>query len=164
MGNKVKLVFDFIDAVTEKTGKAISLLALLLMVVSVTEVIARYVFNNPTTWAWLTNRQLFAVFVLFGGVYALLYGRHIRVEILYNRFSPKMKSVAKLIALACLLSFIGVLVWQGSWMAADSISVGERAHETFRIPLYPLKTLIPIVAFLFLLQGIAVFFRGERQE
>lgn len=160
MGKKVKL-FNSIDTTTEKIGNVISLLILLIMAITTIEVIARYVFASPTIWAWSINRQLFGVFVLFGGAYTLLHGRHIRVEVLYDRFSPKTKSVARWIALVCLVVFIGALVWQGAWMAGNSLMCGERASGVFRIPLYPFKMLIPIAALLFLLEGIADFFRKK---
>ncbi len=161
MGEKVKRFLCLVDAASEKSGKAISLLIVFMMAITTTEVVARYVFNSPTIWAWPINRQLFGVFILFGGVYTLLHGGHIRVEVLYNRFSPNMKSIARLIALACFLVFIGVLVWQGALMAGISLMCGERASGTFHIPLYPFKMLIPIAAFLFLLEGIADFFRRK---
>jgi TRAP-type mannitol/chloroaromatic compound transport system permease small subunit len=63
--------------------------------------------------------------------------------------------------LACFLVFIGVLAWQGALMAVISLMCGERASGTFHIPLYPFKMLIPIAAFLFLLEGIADFFRKK---
>jgi len=159
MREKVKRFFSLIDAVTEKIGRGISLLILVMMLVTAVEVIARYVFNNPTVWVWPINRQLFGVYILFGGIYTLLHGGHIRVEVFYNRFSAKMKSVAGVIALICFLSFLGVLFWQGTWMAGNSLMCGERASGAFRIPLYPFKTLVPIAALLFLLQGIVNFFR-----
>jgi TRAP-type mannitol/chloroaromatic compound transport system permease small subunit len=161
MGKKIKKFISLVDAASEKTGKAVSLLIILIMVITMIEVVARYAFNSPTMWAWPINRQLFGVFILFGGAYTLLYGGHIRVEVLYNRFSPKMKSIARLIALACFLVFIGVLVWQGALMAGISLMSGERASGTFNIPLYPFKILIPIAAFLFLLEGIADFLRRK---
>jgi TRAP-type mannitol/chloroaromatic compound transport system permease small subunit len=161
MGQKIKHSLSLVDDASEKTGKVVSLLIVFMMIITTTEVVARYVFNNPTIWAWPINRQLFGVFILFGGVYTLLHGGHIRVEVLYGRFSPKMKSIANLIALVCFLVFIGVLVWQGSLMAGNSLMSGERASGTFHIPLYPFKMLIPIAAFLFLLEGIADFFRKK---
>ena len=161
MDEKVKRFLNIVDAVSEKSGKAMSLLIVFMMVITTTEVVARYVFNSPTIWAWPINRQLFGVFILFGGVYTLLYGGHIRVEVFYNRLSPRMKSIARLIALACFLVFIGVLAWQGALMAVISLMCGERASGTFHIPLYPFKILIPIAAFLFLLEGIADFFRKK---
>lgn len=161
MGEKIRYFLSLIDTISEKIGKTVSLLIVLMMLITTTEVVARYVFNSPTIWVWPINRQLFGVYILFGGIYTLLYGGHIKVEVLSNRFRPKAKRVAELIALLCLLAFLGVLVWQGVWMAGNSIMCGERASGAFRVPLYPLKTLIPIAALLFLLQGVANFFRRE---
>lgn len=161
MGKKAKRFIVLVDAVAEKSGKAVSLLVIVMMVTTVIEVVGRYAFHNPTYWAWPMNCQLFAIFTLFGGVYTLLKGGHIRVEMLYNRFSPKMKLIARLIALACFLIFIGVLVWQGGLMARISLMSGEWTSGTFRIPLYPFRMLLPIAAFLFLLEGIADFIRNK---
>jgi TRAP-type mannitol/chloroaromatic compound transport system permease small subunit len=161
MGQKIRQFFDIVDTVTDKIGKTVSLLIILMTVITVIEVVSRYVFNNPTMWAWPINRQLFGVFILFGGSYTMLYGGHIRIELLYDRFSPRMKSIARLIALACFLVFFGVLLWQSSLMAGISLMSAERASGTFNIPLYPFKTIIPIAAFLFLLEGIADFLRKK---
>jgi TRAP-type mannitol/chloroaromatic compound transport system permease small subunit len=163
IGQKIKKLVVLVDTVTDKIGKTVSLLIVVMTVITVIEVISRYVFNNPTIWAWPINRQLFGVFTLFGGAYTMLYGGHIRIEVLYNRFSTRMKSIARLIALACFLAFFGVLLWQSSLMAEISISSGERASGTFNIPLYPFKTIIPIAALLFLLEGIADFLRKKTQ-
>lgn len=164
MGEKAKRFLSLVDTAAEKSGKVISLLIVVIMVIMTIEVVARYVFNAPTIWAWPIKRQLFGIFILFGGVYTLRYGGHIRVEMLYTRFSPKMKFIARLIALACFLVFTGALVWQGALLAEVSLIARERATGTFRIPLYPFKMLIPIVASLFLLEGIADFFREERRR
>jgi TRAP-type mannitol/chloroaromatic compound transport system permease small subunit len=37
----------------------------------------------------------------------------------------------------------------------------EKAAGAFRIPLYPFKLLMPVLAFLFLLQGISHFRKGK---
>jgi hypothetical protein len=37
----------------------------------------------------------------------------------------------------------------------------EKAAGAFRIPLYPFKLLIPVVVFLFLLEGISYFRSGN---
>jgi TRAP-type mannitol/chloroaromatic compound transport system permease small subunit len=46
-------------------------------------------------------------------------------------------------------------------MGWNSLMAREKLTGAFPIPLYPLKLLIPIAAFLFLLEGIAVFSRGN---
>jgi len=151
--------FQWIDTVVEKCGKIFCYLVLVIMVITAVDVTARYVFNHPLLWGWLLNRLLFGVFILFAGVYTLYKGEHIRIEIFYDHFPPRIKMIARWIALAAFVSFMGVLVWQASWMGWNSLMMKEKAAGAFRIPLYPFKLLIPVVAFLFLLEGISYFLR-----
>ena len=161
MAKAIKVFVSLIDAFTQKTSKPASLLVFFMMAVTATEVVARYAFNNPTTWVWPVNRQLFGIFILFAGLYTTSKGGHIRIEILYDHFPPKIKFISRLVALAALICFMGVLVWQGAWMGWNALMVKELSARAFRIPLYPFKLLIPVVAFLILLQGIAFFIKGE---
>jgi TRAP-type mannitol/chloroaromatic compound transport system permease small subunit len=161
VGKKAKRFIVLVDTVAEKSGMAVSLLIIVMVAMTVIEVVARYAFDNPTNWAWPLNCQFFAIFALFGGVYTMFRGGHIRVETLYSRFSPKMKLIARLIALACFLIFIGVLVWQGVVMARISLISNEWTSGAFKIPLYPFRILLPIAVFLFLLEGIADFIRNK---
>jgi TRAP-type mannitol/chloroaromatic compound transport system permease small subunit len=134
-----KSFFDWIDVIAEKAAKITCYLVFVIMLITTADVVARYVFNRPLVWGWLLNRQLFGVFILFAGVYTLFKGEHIRIEILYDHFPRELKIVAKWIGLLAFISFMGA----------------------FRIPWYPFKLLIPAVAFLFLLEGIAAFRRGD---
>jgi len=48
---------------------------------------------------------------------------------------------------------------QGIKYAKYSWSVHERSWSVFAPPLYPIKTVIPVVAFLLLFQGTIIFIR-----
>jgi TRAP-type mannitol/chloroaromatic compound transport system permease small subunit len=157
MAKGIRAFFNLIDTMSEKIGKPASLLVFIMMVITATEVIGRYFFNHPTVWAWPLNRQVFGLFILAAGSYTMFKRGHIRIEILYEHFPPRFKLIARLIALASFIAFTGVLVWQGTWMGWNSLMMGEKLSGAFRIPLYPFKLLIPIGAFLLLLQGIVVF-------
>jgi TRAP-type mannitol/chloroaromatic compound transport system permease small subunit len=161
MSKAVNIFFDWVDTIVEKAGNLACYLVFIIMAITTIDVTARYVFNRPLLWGWLTNRLLFGVFILFAGTYTLLKGQHIRIEILYDHFPPRIKAIARWIALAAMVAFLGVLVWQTSWMGWNSLMNGEKAAGAFRIPLYPFKLLIPVVAFLFLLQGISYFRKGK---
>ncbi len=161
MGEKFNIVFKSIDTFSEKAGRAVSLLAIVLMAIVVGGVIARYVFSTPFIWAFPLNRQIFGVFILFAGVYALLTNTHLRVEILYTRFRPRMKFYIGLVDLAAFIVFMGVLIWQSGWMAGNSLMNRELSQGIPKIPLYVIKTFIPVVAVLFLLEGISAFFRKD---
>ena len=156
-----KSFFDCIDVIAEKAAKITCYLVFVIMLITTADVVARYVFNRPLVWGWLLNRQLFGVFILFAGVYTLFKGEHIRIEILYDHFPRGLKTIAKWVGLLAFIAFIGVLVWQGAWMGWNSLMMNEKAAGAFRIPWYPFKLLIPAVALLFLLEGIAAFRRSD---
>ncbi len=157
----VNRVLDVVDGISDRAGKVVSVLVFIMVFLSAFEVVARYVFNRPTLWVWPINRQIFAVFILFGGVYALRHGAHIRIEMVYSSFPPKFKRFARAVDSLAFLSFMGVLIWQGSWVGWNSIVSSETAGGAFPIPLYPLKSLIPLVAILFIIQELANLIRGR---
>jgi TRAP-type mannitol/chloroaromatic compound transport system permease small subunit len=161
MSHAVKKFLDSIDAIADKSGRIFCYLVFIIMLITALDVVARYVFNHPLLWGWVLNRQLFGVFILFAGVYTLYTGGHISIEIFYDRFSPKGKTIARFFALAAFLGFMGVLLWQTIWMGWNSFQMNEKAAGAFRIPLYPFKILIPVVVLLFLLVGISAFRRDK---
>ena len=164
MVDRIKSIFKVIDGISERIGRVVCLLIFIMMIITTVEVVSRYVFNYPTMWVWPINRQLFGVFILFAGIYTMHKNDHIRVEILYDHFPPKLKSAARWISMGAFLCFMVALVLQGSRMSWNALMVREKLTGAFPIPLYPLKLLIPITAFLFLLEGIVVFYRRIKKD
>jgi TRAP-type mannitol/chloroaromatic compound transport system permease small subunit len=161
MRRAFKRTADFIDAASDRLGRVFCYLVFVIMSITTIDVIARYVFNQPLLWGWTLNRLLFGVFILFAGIYTMSKREHIRIEILYDHFPPRVKFVGRLVALFCFVIFMGVLVWQSAWMGWNSLMIAEKAAGTFRIPIYPFKMLIPILSFFFLLEGIVILLRPE---
>ena len=161
----IRVLFRLIDTFTARIKKPACLLVIIIMVCSSFEVVARYVFNHPTNWVWPINRQLFCLFVLIGGIYTMSTNGHIRVEVIYDFFPPRIKTLVRILSIICMVLFLGVLVWQSSWMGWNAFITKETNPGSFRIlPLYPIKMLIPIFSFLFLLQGFSVFCRKDNQK
>ena len=59
--------------------------------ITVIEVVSRYVFNSPTFWAHETTTFLIAAIFLVGGPIALARDKHIRVRIFYDAVGPKRR-------------------------------------------------------------------------
>lgn len=150
-----------VESVVMKLGKAVSLLIIVIMLLTTWEVVSRYAFNRPTSWAWIINRQLFAVFALVGGAFTMAHGMHIRIEMLYDRFPQRVQFAVRCLSLICLLGFLGVLVWKGALLGWDSFVRREVATGVFSMPLYPVKLFIPVAALLFILEGLVCFFRKK---
>lgn len=153
----MQLIFDGIKRIIEAIGKVGSYLIILIMAIVTYEVISRYVFNAPTSWAWLINKQLFGVFVLIAGGYTMVQRNHIRIEMLYEHYPPGLKSVVRWFTLLAAFCFLGSLLWKSSVMGLDAWQSGETATGVFKLPLYPLKMFMPVGAAIFLLACVAIY-------
>ncbi len=147
----------------ESIGSVTSFLILVIIAITTYEVIARYAFNAPTSWAWPINKQLFAVFVMVAGSYTLIHKSHIRIEMLYERFPRYMKKIVNLLTLLAALCFLGSLLWKSSSMGFDAWQNKEKMVGVFKLPLYPLKMLIPIGTAIFLGACFAIYI-GDRDK
>ena len=101
MSQIVDKFFGWVDKVVERSSQIVCYLVFVIMAITAIDVTARYVFNNPLLWGWLLNRLLFGVFILFAGVYTLSRGEHIRIEIIYDHFPPRIKSDAMKVSCLC---------------------------------------------------------------
>jgi TRAP-type mannitol/chloroaromatic compound transport system permease small subunit len=151
---------DWIDILNERVGYVVSFLLLPMTLISVIEVILRYVFNRPTIWAWDVNMMLLGALTVMAGGYALLKEGHVAMDAFVSRMSIRVSAVTALITSLLLFFGIGILVWQSGLAAWDSFLMREEVNSVWKPPLYPLKMLWPIGALLVLLQGVAGFIRN----
>ncbi|GAI90872.1 unnamed protein product, partial [marine sediment metagenome] len=152
------LFANHIDRVNRWTGKVVCWLILPLMLSLCYEVIARYAFNAPTLWAYDTTYILYGSLFMLGAGYTLLVDQHVRIEAIYSAIPPKMGTIFEIIGyLIFFFPAIGALLYFGIDFAKESWIVTEQAKSLFAIPIYPFKTVLPVAAFLLLIQGIAKF-------
>lgn len=155
----MKRFLTTIDWVSEKSGKGISFLILLLSAVVLYEIVARYLFNSPTIWAHEISQMIFGTYVILMGAYVLKNGGHVNVESIYIRFAPRTRAVIDLFTWSLFFIFCGLIFWKGAGMAWDSFLVRETGPTAFAPPIYPFKAMIPLGALLILLQGLAKYLR-----
>lgn len=80
-----------VDAIVDRGSRVVAWLVLIAMVISVIEVISRYVFDSPTSWVHEMVIFMIAVLFALGGAGAMARDRHIRVRIIYDAVSPKWR-------------------------------------------------------------------------
>ncbi len=151
----------FIDEISAFVGKAFAWLILALTFGITYEVLSRYLFNAPTSWAFDASYMMYGTLFMMAGAYTLSRNGHVRGDVLYGFFPPRLQ--AGLDLLLYLLFFIpGVvaLIWAGTSFADYSWGIGEHSSVSADgPPLYPFKTVIPIAGALLLLQGLVEIVR-----
>ncbi|NYZ15459.1 TRAP transporter small permease subunit [Azospirillum sp. RWY-5-1] len=98
-----------IDRLTGSVGLVGGWLIAPLVIGTCYEVFARYVLGSPTIWAYELGYMLTGANFLLGMAFALRQDAHIRVDVLYLRFSPRTKALVN--SLAYLFIVIPVCAW-----------------------------------------------------
>ena len=75
-------------------GHKISLVFLLISLIIIGEIIARYIFNSPTMWVHETTIFLSSLLFLYGGIHSLASNKHIRITMIYDTLSVRQKYFA----------------------------------------------------------------------
>ena len=81
-------------------------------------------------------------------------------EIIVERFSPRVRAIADVCTWPLFVLFTGTLLVVGTQMAIAAIRVQEKFATPVASPAYLLKIMVPVGAFLLLLQGIAELVRN----
>ena len=150
-----------IDWLAEWTGLTIRWLAVIIMLTMTFEVTMRYVFNRPTAWSYDTTIMLGGAFFLISAPYVLLHGGHIRIDLFYARYSPRMKKIVDLV-FTLLLVFTALAVFtQQAWKFAFwSLEVGEISQFGYWEPtMTPFRFVVAFGFSLLSLEAIAWFIR-----
>jgi TRAP-type mannitol/chloroaromatic compound transport system permease small subunit len=151
-----------IDTVSDWSGRIFCWLIIPLVGSLAWEVVARYVFNAPTIWAYDVSYMLYGAFFMLGAAYALYRGGHIRTDMLYQNWSPRRQGAVDAVCYLFLffpaMAFLFWMGWQEFWHAWQ---IGERSDASpWRPILYPLKAVIPVTALMLLAQGVSEFLKS----
>jgi TRAP-type mannitol/chloroaromatic compound transport system permease small subunit len=148
-------VSDWIESLNVRAGEYVAWWSLIAVFVYYYEVVARYVFNSPTNWVHESMFLMFGMQYMLSGAYAYREDQHVRVDVIYSKFSPRGKAIADIVTSVFFFIFVGTMFVTGIRFAGDAVKVGEVSFTEWGIQYWPVKLMIPIGAGLLLLQGIA---------
>lgn len=156
-----------IDKISAGIGKTFGWTIVILMLGASYEVFVSSGFvrsitgSVPTTWGYDFSYIMYGTLLLMTGAYTLSRNGHVRGDFLYRNWRPRMQAGMDLaIYIVGFVPAILALIYAG-WQFADS-SWQYKEKSIFSpagVPVYTLKTLIPIAAGLLLIQGVAEMLR-----
>lgn len=150
-----------IDEISTWVGKAFAWSIVVLTFAIAYEVVARYVFNAPTQWAFDVSYMLYGALFMMAGAYTLARNGHVRGDVLYGFLPVRVQASLDLVLyFLFFIPGIAALAWSGIGFAQVAWSLHEHSSLTpGGPPVYHFKTLIPIAGALVLLQGMAEIVR-----
>ncbi len=162
MHQQLERMAGLIDSLNEWIGRAVAWLTLAMVLVTCTVVILRYAFNSGSIALQESITYLHALVFMLGAAYTLRHDGHVRVDIFYRKFGQRGRAWVDLLgALLLLLPVCGFILWVSWDYVASSWALREGSQEVGGLPLvYLLKSVIPAMAILMILQGIAQALRS----
>jgi TRAP-type mannitol/chloroaromatic compound transport system permease small subunit len=149
-----------IDTLNERIGKTTAWLVLIAVLLSAGNAVARKLFDTSSNAFLELQWYMFAAIFLLGGGYTLLKQEHVRIDLIYGRFSRRTQIAIDLFGTVFfLLPFALLLLWLswpyflGAWQS------GESSPNPGGLILWPVKLLIPTGFLLLLLQGSSEFIK-----
>lgn len=155
-------IVNLIESIVAWSGRLVSWLTLMMVIVTFIVVVLRYVFDI----GWIALQEsityMHAMVFLIGAAYTMQQEAHVRVDILYSKLSTKNRAWVDLLGgLFLLLPMMVFITWVSWEYILSSWNVMESSREAGGLPgVYLLKSLILMMATLLILQAIVQVIRS----
>lgn len=158
----LRRLLAWLDSLAEWTGRLLAWLTLALVLVTFLVVVLRYGFSIGSIALQESILYLHAMIFLVGIAYTLKRDSHVRVDIFYRDMSPRKQALVNLLGTLLFLLPTAIFIFWISWEYVISAwQIRERSREAGGLPaVFLLKTLIPVMAALVMLQGTAELIRS----
>ncbi len=143
------------DTISEWSGKAVAVLLPFAVVVIIYEVVSRYFFESPTTWGHELSIFFYGYCGAIAGAYVLKHHRHITVDVIYARQSPRVKAILDSVTALIFFYFVTLVIYKGWEQAMAALAIDLHSGSVWNVSLVHFRFLIPASGFLLILQGMA---------
>ncbi len=153
-----------LDTVSEWTGRIFMWLIIPLTIVVVYEVISTKLFNVPHIWAPEITAYLYGPYFMLVAAYTLLYKAHVSIDIIYNKFSPRVRGTLDCITYLIFFFPFCIIILQQGWIYTATSWAMHETSGSAELPIVPqIKMVIPITFALLLIQGLSNLIKGFTQ-
>lgn len=159
MPKPILLYVKYVDFASEKVGRAAMLLIFMMIGVLLLDAVTRNVLRIPLHWCVEMAQFTMAAYYILGGAYSLQLGDHVRMDLIYDRVSEKTKAKLDVATSACLLFYLGCLLFGSISSTIYAIETGQRKFSIWNPSMIPIKCIMVFGITLVLLQAISILFK-----
>lgn len=142
-GKRLGVLDRWLRPVEDSLNLIAALAIFLLMLLGVTQIALRKVFNAPIVGYIDAVELSMATFAFLGVAYCQRLGDHIRMEILIGLLKGRALWWAEFVSTLAALAIVGVLVWFGWDHFLRSFLIGDTTIDA-EYPVWPSKLLVPV--------------------
>ena len=157
-----------IDAVTERVGRLVYWLVLIVVLISAANASVRKLFNYSSNAYLEIQWYLVSVIFLFGAGYTLLRNEHVRIDIIAGRLSARAQNWIDVVGIVFFLWPMSFIIMYLAWpLFVDSYTRGEVSSNAGGLTIWPARLMVPVGFALLIVQSVSelikriAFLRGR---
>jgi TRAP-type mannitol/chloroaromatic compound transport system permease small subunit len=159
MPKPIVLFVKYVDAMNRMVGRFAMYLLFVLGAILLASTLSRLLFGAPFNWALEMSQFVLSAYYLLGGAYAWQQGAHVRMDLLYGRWTPRRKAMVDGITVLFVIFYLVVLFAGGISSTNYAIVYKQQNYSAWAPVLWPIKLVMTVAIFLVLLQAISSFFK-----
>ncbi len=159
MPNAIKIFVRYVDTVSRVIGRATMYLIFAMMGILLFGAISRSFFNLPFIWVVEMAQFVMTAYYLLGGAYSIQLDSHVRMDLLYGRWSDRTKAIVDAATGLLLIFYLIILLYGGIGSTQYALEYGQKNYSVWAPPMAPIKIIMCIGIAMMLLQVIATFFK-----
>ena len=145
-----------IDAITERVGRIVYWLVLIVVLISAANATVRKLFNYSSNAYLEIQWYLFSVIFLFGAGYTLLRNEHVRIDIIQGRLSPRAQNWIDVFGIVLFLMPMSLIIMWLSWpLFTDALARHEVSTNAGGLVIWPARLMVPVGFALLIIQAVS---------
>jgi len=158
MPRAIRTYVRYVDAVNRRVGRLAMYMVFVMMGILLYSSITK-TFFVPPLWTLEMAQFTMVAYYLLGGAYSMQLESHVRMDLLYGRWSPRTRAAVDIVTIAFLIFYLVLLLYGGISSTEYALQYGERSYSSWAPYMAPIKIIMVIGIVLMLLQAVATFFK-----
>ncbi len=150
-----------VDRFNRRVGRVAMYLVLVMMGILLYSSLTKTVHLPSSYTNWTLEMAQFAMvaYYILGGPYSLQLDSHVRMDLLYGRWSHRTKAAVDAVTVVMLLIYLLFLLYGAISSTAYALQYGETSYSSWSPYMAPIKILMTIGIVMMLFQAISIFIK-----
>ena len=158
MPQAIRTYVRYVDGFNRVVGRIAMWLVFVMMGILLWSSVSKTMFN-PSLWTLEMAQFVMTAYYILGGAYSLQLDSHVRMDLVYGRWSPRQKAAVDAVTVIMLFTYLIFLLIGGVSSTEYALKYGETSYSSWSPYMAPIKIVMVTGIFLMFLQTTSIFFK-----
>ncbi|MDI6835457.1 TRAP transporter small permease subunit [Ciceribacter thiooxidans] len=158
MPEAIRTYVRVVDGFNRRVGRVVMYGIFVMMGIMLYSVASKSM-RLPANWTLETAQFVMAGYYLLGGAYSLQLDSHVRMDLIYGKWSPRTKAAVDVITILMLFVYLFFLLYGGVSSTAYALKFSETSYSSWSPYMAPIKIVMVVGIVLTFLQATSIFLK-----